>query len=252
MKPGSLVKWYLGPSVVEGIDQGAYQLREKASGLTSKATEETLQEAQTVKIPKECFSRRVPALCMVDEFYKDPALVRKLALEQDYIQTRHMKRTAVRFLFPNLQEQFERILGVPLDVWLKYPENGCFQLTTSKDTQVPHSGRQTYAAAICLGPSSGNTPQSSPTGPQLRFWQDRSGCRRPPYHPLEKTTETRQEVQANLCSMEYTSDMTNWTCVDTVSLIPNRLVIWDAQCFHSIKSAVEGQLLQLFYFDLTV
>jgi hypothetical protein len=221
--------------------------------------EDSLEEGVPNGPPSVIFNRRMPHMVVVDNFYKDPNDVRDFALQQEFganLAAYKGKRTAERFLWPFLKEEFERILGRPILDWLNQPANGCFQITGYDDPLVWHSDSQSYAAAVYLTP---NAPITAGTS----FWRDKvHGCRRPPNHPLEYDRFANDEARINAQNDVYNdfniTHPDNWELVDRIGCVYNRLVIWDAQIIHSASSyeglvsdvADQARLVQLFFFTV--
>lgn len=188
------------------------------------------------------YHRRAPALLVVDDFYRDPDRVRRLALEQDYAEDLRFYKglRSKRWLFPYVKEEFERLLQLPIIDWMDQPANGVFQKTKASDPLVWHSDSQSYAAAIYLNPD-------HPFGAGTSFWAHfEFGCRRPSSDP---------EVNAELYSEHNLTHPDNWNLVDRIGNVYNRLVIWDAQLIHSASSyevfqGDDSRLVQLFFFNV--
>lgn len=229
------------------------------AGLMMWIPEESLTEGLPNGPPEVLFNRRMPHLCVVDNFYKNPDDVREFALQQNFqenLKNFKGKRTTERFLWPFLREEFERLLGRPIVDWLNQPCNGCFQITGFDDPLVWHSDLQSYAAAIYLTP---DAPPSAGTS----FWRDRQyHSRRPANHPLEydRYADDNARMQANqeIYSSYNILHSDNWELVDKIGAIYNRLAIWDAQLIHSASSyegmqsgiADKARLVQLFFFTV--
>lgn len=188
------------------------------------------------------YHRRSPALLVVDDFYRDPEAVRRLALEQEYAaDLRYFKgkRSTKNFLFPYVKEEFERLMQKGIRDWMGQTANGCFQKTTEKDPLVWHSDGQDYAAAIYLTP--GNTDVGT------SFWAYQpTGDRRPSPDPA---VYDQQYSKFNLTHPD------NWQLVDRIGSVMNRLVIWDAKLVHSASSyggfkGAKARLAQLFFFNV--
>jgi hypothetical protein len=204
------------------------------------------------------FDQRTPDVIVVDEFFRDPDEVRAIALAQEFVpDPQYYKgvRTRERFLWPHLREEFGRLLGKPVTEWLGYPANGVFQQTSHDDALVWHHDRQQYAAAIYL------TPNGS-TGTGTSFWRDRTfGCRRNPMHPLESrrlgSIGAVQAARAVVYDEDTVVSGDYWELVESVAGLYNRLVIWEADLFHSATSysdfgqdgVAPSRLVQLFFFD---
>ena len=240
-------------------DKPKYYCNMGLIGLGMWIPESALEAGTSQGPPAVFFNRRMPHLCVIDNFYKDPDEIRALALEQHYeadLRFYKGKRTKDRFLWPFLKEEFERILNRPIIDWLNQPANGCFQITGYDDPLVYHSDGQSYAAAVYLTP---HAPVSAGTS----FWQDKKyKARRPTDHPMEydryPDDETRKRVYLEVYTEYNITHPDNWELVDKVGAVYNRLAIWDAQMIHS-ASTYEGmpsdmvdksRLVQLFFFSV--
>jgi len=207
----------------------------------------------------DVFSRSVPHLLAVDNFFDDPDEIRAIALAQDYVENpRRYKglRSTQRFLWPHLREELGRLLGVPVTSWLELDMNGIFQQTSYSDPLVWHHDLQSYAAAVYLTPDA--PPQSGTS-----FWRDRThGCRRRPDHPLERTRLGSDQAVAAASSVVYDEynilHSDNWELMESIAGLYNRLVVWDAALLHSATTydhfTADGtaltRLVQLFFFDI--
>lgn len=188
------------------------------------------------------FHSRTPAILVIDEFYRDPVALRRLALAAEYeTDLRYFKglRSKQKHLLPWVKEEFERLLRVPITDWLDQPANGSFQKTTAGDPLVWHSDTQSYAAAIYLEPER--------VGAGTSFWRNRdTRARRPP------TTEAAYAATYSEFNLTHED---NWELVDRVGSVFNRLVLWDAQLIHSATSyddftEEDPRLVQLFFFNV--
>jgi hypothetical protein len=80
------------------------------------------------------------------------------------------------------------------------------------------------------------------------FWKNKkTGCRRPPNHPLENKNIPASDVYNDNTILNADA----WELVDRVGSVYNRLVIWDAKMIHSASQygAME-RLVQLFFFNV--
>lgn len=191
------------------------------------------------------FNRRTPHILVVDNFYKDPDAIRRLALSAEYNADNRFykgKRTKRNYLFPYLREEFCKLLQADVVDWTSQPMNGVFQVTSSNDPLVYHSDSQDYAGAVYLTP---NAPFTMGTS----FWASKIGdCRRPPEHPLED----KQLIDTRAVYNDYSIlNEDAWRLVDRVGSVYNRLVLWDAQLIHSASeySDIE-RLVHLFFFSV--
>ena len=258
---GQTVRFAGHDSVVREIgergDRVAYLVENGPQRLPMWVPEDILEQHQAAAQPATMFNGRAPEVIVVDDFYRDPAEIRRLALAQEYgSDLRYFKglRSRERFLWPHLREEFGRLLGTPVTEWLGHAANGCFQQTSHSDPLVWHHDAQQYAAAVYLTPD-------APLGSGTSFWRDRThGCRRGPTHPLEArrlgSTEAVRAAEAVVYDPFNVEHPDNWELVESVAGLYNRLVIWDARLFHSATSyefagggAASTRLVQLFFFD---
>lgn len=200
------------------------------------------------------FHSRTPAILVVDDFYKYPDEIRRIALSAEYeADRRYFKgvRSREKFLFPWVKEEFERLLRAQIVDWLDQPANGSFQKTTADDPLVWHSDSQHYAAAIYLTTNPGiyfpNNLPAEPISSGTSFWRNtKTGARRPP---------TREGDYQDTYSQFNLTHPDNWELVDRVGSVYNRLVLWDAQMIHSATSYERftdshPRLVQLFFFNV--
>lgn len=260
---GQAIQFAGGPGVVQNVGvragEPAYLIESGSTRLPMWIPEEILLKHQQPDRQTNAFSERMPAVLVVDEFLRDPHEVRAIALAQEYgSDVRFFKglRSQERFLWPNLREEFGRLIGTPVTEWLGHGANGVFQQTNVRDPLVWHHDAQGYAAAIYLTP---DAPLSSGTS----FWRDRvCGCRRKPRHPLESarlgTADALEAAEAVVYNPYNFEHPDNWELVESVAGLFNRLVIWDASLIHSATSYAEfddgrvaaTRLVQLFFFDV--
>jgi hypothetical protein len=258
---GDLVRFAGSDSVVSAIGERggrtAYLIENGECRLPMWVPEEILQNHQSSTESSQ-FRGRTPSVLAVDDFFRNPDEVRALALAQEYgSDLRYYKglRTHERFLWPNLREEFSRLLGKPVTEWLGHGANGIFQQTSLDDPLVWHHDTQGYAGAVYLTPD-------APPGSGTSFWRDRThGCRRRPSHPME--SERLGSADAVVAAERVVYDpynlvhQDNWELVESIAGLYNRLVIWDASLIHSATSYSEfsdtgtapTRLVQLFFFD---
>ena len=199
------------------------------------------------------FKRSIPQIVVQDDFYSDPDAIRQLALDQEFAehpQYHKGLRTEKRFLFPNVKERFQELLGgAEITTWIQDRQNGVFQYCTENDKVVYHSDAQAYAAVVYLTPD-------APLNAGTSLYRSKvTGLRRPP------TQEDANRIGATVTELEEQTyrdkllDPKFWELVDTVGNVYNRLVIWDAKLIHAATSyfgqnANNGRLFQLFFFDV--
>lgn len=259
---GEIVRFAGAESEIRDIEERdgrtAYLVENGQSRLPMWIPQDILEAHQAAHRPSLQFHQRAPSILVVDEFLRDPDEVRDLALSLKYGEDlRYFKgrRSEERYLWPNLREEFSRLLGKPVTEWLGHQANGVFQQTSRSDPLVWHHDTQGYAGAIYLTPDA--PPQSGTS-----FWRDRTcGCRRRPSHPLERrrlgnreAVEAAEKAVYDPYNIEHGD---NWELVESVAGLYNRLVIWDASLIHSATSYTEfaedgpaaTRLVQLFFFD---
>jgi len=212
------------------------------------------------------FNVKSPQLLVIDNFYKDPDNIRKLALEAEYqIDNDHYKgsRSIKQFLFPWVREHFQSLLKSTIIDWQQQFSNGRFQWCPIGTPIVVHSDTQNYAASVYLHP----TP---PANSGTCFYRDRN-------FRLDKSPTEADVIKynENLCDkakslLNLTIDintMTNlmygdkllkpeaWDLVTEIENVYNRLVIWDAKLVHASRGYFgtninDSRLNQLFFFNI--
>ena len=116
--------------------------------------------------------------------------------------------------------------------------NGAFQYTTSRDRSWVHvDAWNNWAGVLYLTP---DAPVTSGTG----LYRYKDGTR----------LEQQQQLKGNKAEMdEHSQDVTKWDLVDQVGNVFNRLVIFNANHFHSSMDYFgtnkdDGRLVQVFFF----
>jgi len=186
---------------------------------------------------------KLPTFIVVDNFYKNPEVIREFALKQDFQENPgfHKGKRCINpiFLFPGLKEQFEKILCGKIGDFTKYATNGCFQYCIAGEQAVYHCDTQQYAGVLFL------TPDAPPeTG--TRFYRS-------------KATKKMKVGPYEYGQVFPTGhlDSTPFEQVDVVGNVYNRLVLFDANMIHAAplyfgNDLNNGRLFQLFFFDLEV
>lgn len=179
-------------------------------------------------------------LFVVDNFYNDPDLVRSFALQQEYEPSSDWykgSRTYKQFLMPRVKKAFEEIMGIKIREWESHGMNGKFQYCVPENPLVYHYDGQTWAAMVYLTP---DAPFSTGTS----FYA----------HKQTKIRHIDEHPNADDCFKGGFYDSTKFELVDTVGNVYNRLVIFDARCFHAAagyfgKDITDSRLFQIFFFD---
>jgi hypothetical protein len=179
-------------------------------------------------------------LFVVDNFYSNPDEVRNLALAQEYEDKSDWykgRRTFKNFHSPEIKRAFEDIMGMRIREWETHGMNGKFQYCIPEDRLVYHYDAQTWAAMIYLTP---NAPFEAGTSLYA--------------HKKTKIRHVDEHPEADSCFSGGFYDKTNFELVDTIGNVYNRLVIFDARCFHAATEYFgtninNSRLFQIFFFD---
>ena len=184
-----------------------------------------------------------PDIIVVDNFYKNPDEIRKIALEQTYVpDLRYHKgqRTQKKFLAEGTKQIFESLIGKRITNWVDYDYNGIFQYCTPEDLLVIHSDLQNYAGAVYLTP---NAPVETGTS----FYRSRK------YTNIRKCHIEHPQYNDVFENNYY--DKTRFELVDKIGNVYNRLVLWDATMIHMASEYFgtnkdNSRLFHLFFFDI--
>lgn len=213
-------------------DTGSYpqQLHQIALENINEVNKNTILSVNQVK-KKRVF--------VVDNFYSDPDAVRKFAMSVPYQADNNWykgQRSQQKFLTQEIKTAFEDIMGIKIREWETHGMNGSFQYCTPQDLLVYHYDAQTWAGMIYLTP---DAPYDCGTS----FF-------------ASKTTKARHKDDdpddKSFVGGFY--DSTKFDLVDSVGNIYNRLVLFDARCYHSASkyfgtNIQDSRLFHLFFFD---
>jgi FkbM family methyltransferase len=182
---------------------------------------------------------------IVDNFYDNPDEIRKFALEQEFDEGGFGKgfigrRTKQQFLFPNLKEKFEEIMGRKITAWQEHGMNGRFQIAWSGEPLVYHCDSQKWGGMLYLTP---NAPYQCGT----TLYAHKQTRARTYY---EEGWDAAWKDIPGECHL----DGTPWEPVDVLGNVYNRLVIFDASAIHSASEYFgtvmeNARLWQMFFFD---
>ena len=192
-----------------------------------------------------CMTNKKNTSWIVDNFYDNPDEIRKFALEQEFDEGGFGKgfigrRTKQQFLFPNLKEKFEEIMGRKISAWQEHGMNGRFQIAWSGEPLVYHCDSQKWGGMLYLTP---NAPFQCGT----TLYAHRQTRARTYY-------EEGWDVAWKDIPGECHLDGTPWEPVDVLGNVYNRLVIFDASAIHSASQYFgtvmeNARLWQMFFFD---
>ena len=181
---------------------------------------------------------------IVDNFYKDPDLVREFALQQEFFDDEGYigKRTRKQFFIPGTKESFEEIIGEKITVWEEHGMNGRFQHNWSGESLVYHCDSQKWGGLVYLTP---DAPPECGTS----TWR-------------HKKTKIHHNSQINwelgegseVFNQKTFCDRTPYELVDVCGNIYNRLVIFSGGCIHSASEYFgsrldDCRLWHMFFFD---
>lgn len=176
---------------------------------------------------------------VVDNFYADPMAVRNFALNTQFQADNNWykgSRSTEKFLTPEIKEAFENIMGIKIREWETHGMNGSLQYCTPEDLLVYHYDSQTWAGMVYLTP---NAPYDCGTS---LFASKATGARHQDDDPEDKS----------FVGGYY--DSTKFDLVDSIGNVFNRLVLFDARCYHSASkyfgtNIQDSRLFHLFFFD---
>jgi glycosyltransferase involved in cell wall biosynthesis len=182
---------------------------------------------------------RKKRIFVVDDFYADPIAVRNFALGSAFEANNNWykgSRSIEKYRPTEIKEAFENIMGIKIREWESHGMNGSFQYCTPEDLLVYHYDSQTWAGMIYLTP---NAPYDCGTS----LWASR----------ITNARHVDQDPEDRSFAGGF-YDQTKFELVDTIGNVFNRLVLFDARCFHSAskyfgKTIDDSRLFHLFFFD---
>lgn len=181
---------------------------------------------------------------VVDDFYKNPDEIRHFAISREFEEGGIGKgyigrRTPEQYLFPELKEAFENIIGMKITKWEDHYMNGRFQSCYAGEPLVYHCDAQKYAGMLYLTPEAPfqtGTTMYAHKETKIRHSEDPNF-----YKVMNAATKTHL-------------DRTPYEPVDVVGNVYNRLVIFDAHMIHAASEYFghdleHSRLWQMFFFD---
>ena len=188
-----------------------------------------------------------PILFIIDNFYNNPMETREYILTQDFkIRGNYPGQRTMSHATEEIKDMIQRwilpfggkITRFPLEK-TDNNYNGAFQYTTSRNRSWFHvDSWNNWAGVLYLTP---DAPVTSGTG----LYRYKDGTR----------LEQEQKIKENKAQMdEHSQDVTKWDLVDQVGNVFNRLVIFNANHFHSSMDYFgtnkdDGRLVQVFFFS---
>ena len=198
------------------------------------------------------FNKITKDLVVVDDFYKDPDLIRKWTMDNLTFKGTGTSKgeRSQRFSIAGTQQKFEKILGTPIHNW-KYEgyANETFQFCTADQQTVYHMDKQRYAGMIFLSP---NAPATAGTN----FYRSRVTGRTS--FPDRKTKEGNADFLKSFKGSNKELnfyDGTQHELIDKIGNKYNRLVLFNAQQIHAAgdyfgDSIENARYFHIFFFDI--
>lgn len=191
-----------------------------------------------------------PELIVVDNFYKDPDLVREYALAQEFKANElyHKGARTQRSYIPSwTQAEFSRLLNKEVTAFVG--ATGVFQYCVAKDNVVYHYDTQEYAAMVYLSPDAPlqtgtQTYRSKLTG-LFGAATDADAAR---------LGKSKEEIDTLSFNGNNFYDRHNMELVDSVANVYNRMVIFNARALHAATSYYgstkeNARLFHLYFFN---
>ena len=212
------------------------QKKEKQMSITEK--KEVIDTANTPP---------TPVLIIIDNFYNNPMETREHILTQEFkIRGNYPGQRTISFATQEIKDKIQKWIypfgGKITEFNLEKNDdnyNGAFQYTTSRDRSWVHvDSWNNWAGVLYLTP---DAPLNSGTG----LYRFEDGTR----------FDREQEIRGNKDFISNCSqDVTKWELVDKVGNVFNRLVIFNANHFHSSMDYFgldkdDGRLFQVFFFS---
>ena len=234
--------WWVHPDL---IDNTIINKMLNIDGTTKKAKNYILSGNESNYTLFDCMSNSKSTSWIVDNFYDNPDEIRKFALEQEFIEGGFGRgfigrRTEKQFLFPNLKEKFEEIMGKKIAAWQEHGMNGRFQICWSGEPLVYHCDSQQWGGMLYLTP---NAPYQCGT----TLYANKQTRARTYYD--DGWDDAWKDVPG-----DSHLDGTPFEPVDVLGNVYNRLVIFDASAIHSASEYFgtvkeNARLWQMFFFD---
>jgi hypothetical protein len=197
------------------------------------------------------FSNDKKGLITVDNFYQNPDFVRNYAINNlDFNNSNYHKgkRSTTRFILDGTKEKFEQIIGRKIINWNheKYA-NGIFQYCTADDPIVYHVDSQTYAAMVFL-------TKDAPFESGTSFYSSKFTGRSRFDDPLLDAEAYEKTFKGKNSKLNF-YDSTQFTKIDEIGNVYNRLVLFDSKTIHAASkyfgdSIENARFFHLFFFDV--
>ena len=184
---------------------------------------------------------------VIDNFYNNPMETRNFILTQDFcVRGNYPGIRTKSFASEEIKNMIQAYVGPSGGNIIQFPMdedayNGAFQITTSRDRSWVHTdGWNNWAGVLYMTP---NAPLRSGTATYMHKDGERF---------LYKL-KSNDDPEKNKFD-ETSQDMTKWHMVDNIANVFNRLIIFNANQFHTSmeyfgQNLQDGRLFQTFFFS---
>lgn len=185
------------------------------------------------------------SIIVIDNFYNNPMETRNYVLTQEFkVRGNYPGQRTISYATEALKDIIEKYVihfGGKITKFQMTNEtyNGSFQYTTSRDRSWVHTdGTNNWAGVLFLTP---DAPLSAGTA----FYQFADGTMN---YEDTKLLDNLEEIY------RFSQDMTKWKLIDQVGNVFNRLVLFNANMYHTSMnyfgdSLENGRLFQVFFFS---
>ena len=205
-----------------------------------------------IVVHKSGFNNDSTDIMVVDNFYKNPDMVREYAMhELEYAPSDYHKgqRSNSRFILEGTKEKLEQILGKRITNWNDGGyANGVFQFCTADQPIVYHVDSQMYAAMVYL------TPDAPPHTGTSMYRSKVTGISSFPGQESRMGNEYVDTFRGNNKEMNF-YDGTQFEKIDDIGNVYNRLVIFNSSQLHAATEyfgdAIDNaRFFHMFFFDI--
>jgi len=189
---------------------------------------------------------------VVNDFYADPDLVRKYAMNNlEFKPSGYHKgeRSQSRFILEGTKERLEQIIGKEIINWNHGGyANGVFQFCTADQPIVYHVDSQMYAGMVYL------TPEAPPQTGTAMYRSKVTGIYSFPGQETRKGQEYVDTFKGTNSEMNF-YDGTQFEKIDDIGNVYNRLVIFNSSQLHAATEyfgdAIDNaRFFHMFFFDV--
>ena len=184
---------------------------------------------------------------VIDNFYNNPMETRDFILTQDFcVRGNYPGVRTKSFASEEIKNMLQDYVGPSGGKIIQFPMeedayNGAFQITTSRDRSWIHTdGWNNWAGVLYMTP---NAPLRSGTATYMHKDGER-------FLYKLKSNDDPEKTKFD----ETSQDITKWHMVDNIANVFNRLIIFNANQFHTSmdyfgQNLQDGRLFQTFFFS---